>query len=237
MHKSKWLYFDGARSQRALISALRQCAFDADSGRGFEVIYRSGDRLRSKFIERIATREAVTDPFGFTTEFETVRYATTVFDLHMVINLPYQYVLEVGLPPRSLRPLIAALESALDQVTVKEADLALLHVFGELKKSSPAAKVTRIKASQLRLTAESEAKVELVSIKDAHKDFVKAFGTAAKIDKLRIENAFGTGVGITEIARNGLVGHDPSVDDEVRSFMLGYLAANYERGESRTTEG
>lgn len=229
MHKSKWLYFDGARSQRSLISALRQCAFDADTGRGFDVIYRSGNRLRSKFIERISTIESITDPFGVTTEFETVRYATTVFDLHMVTDLPYQYVLEVGLPPRSLRPLIAALESVLDQVTVKEVDLALLHVFGELKKSSPMAKVTRLKASQLRLTPDSEAKVELVSIKDAHRDFVKTFGSAAaKIDKLRIENAFGSARGLTEIARNGLVIHDPSVEDGVRLFMLNYLASNYD---------
>jgi hypothetical protein len=238
MHKSKWLYFDGAHSQRSLISALRQYTFDVDAGRGFDVIYLSGNRLRLKFIERIATIESITDPFGVTSEFETIRYATTVLDLHLVTGLPYKYVLEVGSPPRSLRPLIIALESVLDQVTIKEVDLALLHVFGELKKSWPTAKVARLKASQLRLTTDSEAKVELVSIKDAHRDFVKAFGSAvAKIDKLKIENAFGSVKGHAEIARNGLVSHDSSVEDDARLFMLSYLVKNYDWEVSDSESG
>jgi hypothetical protein len=229
MHKSKWLYFDAGRSQRSLVSALRQSAFDSESGRGFEVIHRDGGQVRSKFIERIATREQITDPFGVTTELETVRYSTTVFQLHAIGNLPYGYVLEVSLPPRSLRQLIAALEDALEQVAVKEVDLSLLDVFSEMKKSSREARVTRIKASQLRLTADSEAKVEFLSLKDAYKDFVKAFGNpAAMIDKIRIDRPFNGTAAPIEIARNGLVGHDDSSEDEVREFMLTYLSTHFD---------
>jgi hypothetical protein len=228
MHRAKWLLFDGGGGHKALLTALRQNPFDPDSGRGFEITFRDARRLRCKFVERVVSTEEVTDPFGNTTHFEAVRYSTTLFQLHLLEDASYAYLLEVLLPPRSLRQLITALDNILEGVTVQEVELALFRMYAVLRSGSPTARITRIKASRLKLTADSEARVELLSVRDAYKDFGKAFGDpGAQLDKVKIERPFGVSSQVLEVSRNGLVAHDESLDDQVRSFVLQYLAGEY----------
>ena len=224
MLRSKWFWFDGARSQRALVAALRESPFDAKEGRGFELMVRNNEVVRCRFTERIESRETVTDPFGNTAEYETIRYNSTTFLLHQCVNSNYGYLLEVLLPPRTIKPIVDALDLALGGASAKEVDLALLDVFYLARRKSSAARISRIKASSLRLTNASEARIDLTSYGDAHQDFVTAFGTAgATIDKIRIDRPFKGVSGALELSRSGLTAYDEDQDDAVRSLMLEYL--------------
>lgn len=224
MRKSKWVSVDSDVSLKKVLPLLLRSPFDMEQGKGFEVLSRDQQCLQAKFIERCASAEEITDPFGVTTQVETIRYSTIRFQIHEIGQSDGRFLLEVAMPPRSLRSLAFALDAVLGGVRVSDIDLPLLQVFARIKHKSPKAKLVRIKASNLRVTDDSIAKVEFLSEVDAYRDFVAVFGKpSALIEKLRIERPFGDLEGFFEVSRNAVIAHDESADDDVRAFLLWFL--------------
>ncbi|MDO9504061.1 hypothetical protein [Hydrogenophaga sp.] len=230
MLRSKWLQFGCRAEFKNFVADLQKRQFDSESGRGFELVSRGASHLKAKFIERISTIETVTDPYGVISELQTVRYNKTNFYLHICPTSNFKYILEINSPPRSVRPLVEALESLCNGVTVGELDLQLLDVYKKLSFESRSIRIARIKVSKLRLTPDSEAKVDFVSLRDAYADFIRAFGEiAVEFEKLKFDRPFGNKPHCMEINRNGLVSVDEYFEEQVREFLLGYLAVDYQQ--------
>lgn len=230
MLRSKWLRFNCALDFKSLLSAIQRRQFDSSDGLGFELVSRGASNLKARFIERLLTIESVTDPYGVVTELMTTRYNTISFQLHFCPAGSFKYVLEITSPPRSVRPLVTALDSLSNGVTVGELDLNLLDVYRKLRIESKSVRIARLKVSKLRLTPDSEAKVDFTSLHDAYTDFTKVFGgIAVEVEKLKFERPFGNKAHCMEANRSGLFSVDEEFDDRLRDFLLGYLATDHFR--------
>ncbi|HFT8010901.1 TPA: hypothetical protein ACU9T0_006612 [Burkholderia cenocepacia] len=230
MQRAKWLKIEVDCAHKALVAAIRAAQFDERIGHGFDLSFRDGRRLKAKFSEKIASIEIITDPFGVSTSIETTRYSSIDFQLiaFSAENGVSSYLMEVNSPPRTLRTLVAALADIANGLSVSEVQLPLLEIFGLLRKNSTMARLTRVKASQLKLTPDSTAKIDVISSKNAASDLKRFFGDSAiSVDKIRIEHPFGPTTHAIELSRNGLISIDDSHQDVASDFILNLLLDSY----------
>ncbi|QTO47433.1 hypothetical protein [Burkholderia latens] len=228
MHRAKWFKIEVDCAHKELVASIRAAQFDGDVGYGFDLSFRDESQIRARFIEKIATIETVTDPYGVSTDIETTRYSSVNFKLHSFLKSGGIYFMEISSPPRSIRTFISALSDIANGVMVSEVDVPVLEVFGNFRKNSASARLTRIKASQLKLTAESVARIDVTSIKNAASDLRRIFGDGdMSVDKIRVERPFGPATHAIELSRNGLVAVDDAFEDVASDFMLDLLMRHY----------
>lgn len=221
MNKSKWLIFQTSHLTNEIIEKLLEFHFDSKRRKGFELINQEQEIIHCNYIEENRVKETIADPFGHTSEVETVRYLLTQFRLHKKENSSVQLFLEVLSPPRSIRSLIDALVEALGKITISEIKLSVIDIYKIIKLDSPRAKIIKLKASGIALPNQSELKIEINSIGDAFNDYQEFFpNTKGKIDKIRIESPFLKARGFFEINSNGLCAFDESAETIVRSLIL-----------------
>ena len=230
MNKTKWLRLEVECTHKKLVDLTRLAQFDDQVGYGFDLSFRDGKKLSLRFFEKIASIEVVTDPYGVSTNVETTRYSSIQFHLHVFsVGDATRYFMEVNSPPRSLRTLVGALADTAPGVTVSEVDIPVLEVFSVLRKSSISAHLTRIKASQLRLTEDSVAKVDVVSSKNAAADLKRFFpNSEVTVDKIRVDRPFGSLAHAIELTRTGLISVDTSYTETASQFVLGLLTKHYQ---------
>ena len=114
------------------------------------------------------------------------------------------------------------LQEVLGNIFVEDVSISLLDFFNSIKKDSPRAKIIKIKASSIKISKNSQMRVEVDSIDDAYYDFVKFIEfNDYKIDKIKIENPFSKSTAPIEIGANGFLNIDESSVDEIRSLILG----------------
>lgn len=230
MQRAKWLKIEVDCTHKALVTSIRAAQFDERIGHGFDLSFRDGRRLKAKFSEKIASIEIITDPFGVSTSLETTRYSSIDFQLiaFSTENSTSSYLMEVNSPPRTLRTLIAALADIVNGLVVSEVQLPLLEIFSLLRKTSTMARLTRVKASQLKLTPDSTARIDVISGKNAASDLKRFFGDSAmSVDKIKIEHPFGSATHTIELSRNGLISIDDSHQDVASDFILNLLMDSY----------
>jgi len=229
MNRTKWLKIEISSTHKKLVDSIRATRFDDQTGYGFDLSFRDGKNISAKFIEKIASVEVVTDPYGVSTRIETTRYSSIDFQLHAFsLDDITGYFMEINSPPRSLRTFISALSKCVSDLTVSEVEIPVLEVFRLLRKSSMSARLTRIKASQMKLTKESVATVDVISISNALADLKSFFPDSEMlIDKIRVERPFGAMPHAMEITRTGLISTDSDYADTASRFIHDILTVHY----------
>ncbi|WP_155625695.1 hypothetical protein [Burkholderia vietnamiensis] len=230
MQRAKWLKIEVDCTHKALVAAIRAAQFNEKIGHGFDLSFRDERRIQAKFSEKITSIEIITDPFGVSTSVETTRYSSMNFQLisFSTENAASSYLMEVNSPPRTLRTLISALADIANNLSVSEVQLPLLEIFGLLRKTSTMARLTRVKASQLKLTPDSTARIDVISGKNAASDLRRFFGESTmSVDKVRIEHPFGPATHAIELSRNGLISIDDTHQDIASDFILNLLIDSY----------
>lgn len=226
MSKLKWLWLECNDTVAKVTNAILGQTFDLETGRGFIKVSKSKESISGVFIERTISREHTVDPFGATSEMETVRYQSTQIKVYIGFEQS-GFLLEVIDPPRSIKTLVTELANILNQLTVKELAFPILKIYERLKKKSPRARITRLIARGLAISQASEIKVEVHSSEDAFQDFNLKFPEAVeRVEKIRIERAFSHGTGPLEISANGLCLFDESLEEEVRALILDMVGNN-----------
>lgn len=219
MHRVKWLLVEVYHPHKTLANAILSFPFQEERNCGFNLLERDNTSLKARFIEKIATVELIVTPYGESSRIETTRYLSTDFRLFLLDDKKRYYLMEVSAPPRSLRPLVDGLAGAAGTAVVAEAQIPLLELYRVIHDSNPVARLVRIKASQIRLTPNSVARVDVISTKDAASDLKGVFGNAASIDRIKIERPFGPLMHSIEISKNGVA----VVDEEYRELASALL--------------
>jgi hypothetical protein len=230
MNKTKWLKIEVECTHKKLVDLVRLSQFDERVGYGFDLSFRDGKKVGLRFIEKIASVEVITDPYGVSTSVETTRYSSIQLQLYVFsAGDTTRYFMEVNSPPRSLRTLVAALANTAPGVTVSEVDIPVSGVFAVLRRSSIMARLTRIKASQLKLTEDSVAKVDVVSTKNAAADLKRFFpSNDVIVDKIRVDRPFGSLAHAVELTRTGLISVDAPFTETASQFVLDLLTQHYQ---------
>ncbi|WP_186110683.1 hypothetical protein [Burkholderia gladioli] len=229
MNKTKWLKIEVECTHKKLVDLVRLAQFSERIGYGFNLLFRDERNVGLRFIEKIASVEVITDPYGVSTSVETTRYLSIRFQLYVFsAGDATRYFMEVNSPPRSLRTLVAALANTVPGVMVSEVDIPVLDAFAVLRKSSITARLTRIKASQLKLTEDSVATIEVVSVKNAAADLKRFFpSNDVTVDKIRVDRPFGTSAHAIELTRSGLISADVEYAETASQFVLDLLTKHY----------
>lgn len=220
MTKHKWKKFSCELKHEDLFRRINLRKFDNNIG--FRVNEFGHDFLYATFIEKIVDVIKVTDPFGVVEENKTIRYCSFDFHLYLLDEFNSIYLLEIIEPPRTVRSMLNLLQEVLGNIFVEDVSISLLDFFNSIKKDSPRAKIIKIKASSIKISKNSQMRVEVDSIDDAYYDFVKFIEfNDYKIDKIKIENPFSKSTAPIEIGANGFLNIDESSVDEIRSLILG----------------
>ncbi len=231
MIKCKWLRLQSTLPPAKVVKAVLSRKFSDDADKGFLGLVKLGKSIAAKYAERTIVRESSVNPYGEISESEAVRYSITQFRLHFSDPFDENYVLEVLQPPRTLRPLIGELSEALEGVVVHEPNIQLLSVYKALKNNAFKAKIVRLRAAGIAISATSELRAEVLSSEDAYSDLVSKFDESKfKLEKIKIENPFPTKSGPLELGMNGLCCFDECVEEDVRHLLL----AAYRREFSAT---
>lgn len=221
MIKCKWLRIESSLPPSKAMKAVLNRTYTNDVDRGFLALTRIRQSVAAKYTERTIVQESSVDPYGEVSESDAVRYSIISFRLHFCEPFDGNYVLEVFQPPRTLRHLLQELSDTLDGIVVHEPNIQLLNVYTDLKIKSFKAKIVRLKAAGIAISATSELKAEVLSSTDAYNDLISKFEKSKlKLEKIRIENPFPTTSGPLELSSNGLCCFDERVDEEVRSLLL-----------------
>lgn len=205
----------------AIAAALRHQKYSDDRGWGFNFLERTSQTISAYYIEKFVSKETIKDPFGDTSEIETIRYTNILFQLSHAISAPSEMVLEVASPPRSIRTLIQALSYCSDRIFASDVNIPLLSVYKELSKQSREARIVRIRATKVPISINSIAKVEISSSNDAYVDYLNAFEDTEKfIDKIEIDKPYGPSSGTLELSRSGLICCDEDSISRTRDLIL-----------------
>lgn len=230
MNKAKWLRIEVACTHKKLVDLVRLAQFNDRVGYGFDLSFRDKEKIFLRFIEKTASIEVITDPYGVSTSVETTRYSSIQFQLYVFsAGDTTRYFMEVNSPPRSLRSLVAALASTAPSVTVSEINIPVMDAFAVLRRSSITARLTRIKASQLKLTDDSVAKIDVVSTKNASADLKRFFpSNELTVDKIRVDRPFGSLAHAVELTRTGLISVDAAYAEKASQFVLDMLTKHHQ---------
>lgn len=225
MTKSKWLKLVSTMPIKTITEAVRANPYTEKTGNGFELTYFDKGRLQCRFIEKKYDREEIRDPFGNVNLVEVIRYTSITAAIYTGMSSGEKKLLiEIYSPPRSIRTLMHELDAILGGITISEFELDPFSVFQALRARSRRARMTKIKASQLRVSEDSEMKIEISSFSDAYKDFKSTFPKSnALVDRIRIENAFNDMAGNLEISKSAVFAFDESIEDTSRAFLLDYF--------------
>lgn len=104
MIKAKWLNCELPISLHQLAKLMKGYQYTDNSGNGFLLSTATGTKLVGRYIEKIIKKTVIEDPFGQSSEVESISYYVCYFDWRADSN--YMYVID---PPRSLRKFINAL--------------------------------------------------------------------------------------------------------------------------------
>lgn len=223
MHRIKWLLLEADLPHKSLIAEILSCPFEDERNFGFNLLDRDAASLRARFIEKISTVEMMVTPFGESSRIETTRYSSTEFHLFLLDKKNQIYLMEVNSPPRSLRSLIDGLAAVAGRTIVSEVQIPLLEIYRVIRGLSSAARVIRVKASQIQLTPNSVARVDVISTKDAALDLQTAFGDSTSMDRIKIERPFGPLMHSIEISKNGLAIVDDEFTEEAIELLRKWL--------------
>lgn len=219
MAKHKWKKFSCDLKHKDLFKRINSRKFENNIG--FRVNEFGNDFLHATFIEKIVDLIKVTDPFGGVEENQTIRYCSFDFYLYLLDEFKSIYLLEVIEPPRAIRSMLNLLQEILGNISVEDVSIPLLDFFNSIKKYSPRAKIIKIKASSIKISKNSQMRVEVDSIDDAYHDFTKFIELHEyKIDRIKIENPFSKSTAPIEIGANGFLNIDESSVDEIRRLIL-----------------
>lgn len=227
MHRIKWLLLEVDLPHKALVAEILSSPFRDERNWGFNLLDRDGVSLRARFIEKIATVEQVVTPYGESSQIETTRYFSTELHLLLLDKKKRTYLMEIHAPPRSLRSLIDGLATATGRAIVSEAQISLLELYRVVRDLYSAARLVRVKASQIRLTPNSVARVDVISTEDAASDLKGAFGNSAAIDRIKIERPFGPLMHSMEISKSGLAIVDDGYMETASALLRKWLRDRY----------
>ncbi|HEY3431502.1 MAG TPA: hypothetical protein VGK09_03030 [Rhodocyclaceae bacterium] len=220
--KSKWIRLQVQLGFRKVLTLLSDTPFSDEHGSGFEVLELENNTVRLKFCERHVDREEVIDPFGAVNEMQTIRYAFLVFNLKQQGSGLFS--IELLNPPRSIKRLITDLRETLGDITVTEVLFDPLLLYSEWVKTNSSGRVRKLRATNLFLSAQSSAKVEISSNHDALIEFRKAFSNMeCVIDRLYIEDVSGSECYL-DVYRSGLVAYDQTKVCDIRAFFEHYFS-------------
>ncbi|MBP0943846.1 hypothetical protein V2K50_22965 [Pseudomonas alliivorans] len=175
MLKIKYLRINLPEELEISYNKLLGFPFERDGQAGFEGISFSSEHVDLKFIERIITKEKITDPFGNTQELISTRYIVTELS---IISSNKVYILVIRNPSRSVNTLIKKMSSVIGQNFYAAAINTDIKNFGNYlatNHSTLGLTSTKVLASNLVLDSHSTANVELISGINALDDLQKHF--------------------------------------------------------------
>jgi hypothetical protein len=227
MLKAKWFSLKTDQTHKGFLSALQNTPYQDENGWGFGVVSRGTKSAVVRFIERIPFSEEIIDPYGQKTTVAGSRYQTAICRFFVAkADKPACYVVEVLSPPRSLRNLISSLASATGNLAAGEVEIPMQQVASQILQGSVTGKIRRIKLSQFVISPYTQAKLDIVSTKDAAADFASAFDISkVAIEKIRIENPFGPNPHCIEFSRTGSVACDEDYFDQLEAVVLNLLSS------------
>ena len=154
---------------------LADAPFSRDGQDGFEVTSFSKNHIEAKFIEKIITKEQITDPFGNVQEIIATRYGTTELT---VSNFSGIYVLALRNPSRSVNALVKRFSALVGNGFFAASIVLDVEKFGQYVKlhyNEQALVATKVFASNLTLDNHSTANIELLSSSNALSDLKHHF--------------------------------------------------------------
>ncbi|MDP3457427.1 hypothetical protein [Methyloversatilis sp.] len=225
MHRSKWLCLSTSCNHKSVTEQIRSNRYNTEENRGFDISFRDSLKIGATFIEKTIEREIVIDPFGESTSIETTRYLSTSFHLHLLESKQdTRYALEILSPRKSIRSLIFTLSDVLRGAVVDEIKIPLIAAFNKIKKSSPDARIRRIKASSIKISEKSIASIDITSIEEADNDFFRAFGESDSIiERIWVTAPFDTYPHQFELSRSGNSTVDDFYKEKASDFILSLL--------------
>lgn len=226
MLKAKWFSFKTDLTHKGFLSTLQSTPYDEARGWGFDISTRGPKSATVRFIERVPFSEEITNPYGEKTTVSGARYQTAVCKFFSATKAERRtpYIVQVLSPPRSLRTLIASLASTAGNFEAAEIEIPMQDVASRILHNSVTGKISRIKLSQFNISPYTQAKLDIISIKDAAVDFASNFDiTKVVVEKIRIENAFGPRPHCIEFSRTGSIACDEDYFDQLEAIFLSLL--------------
>ncbi|NWA42493.1 hypothetical protein HX871_17290 [Pseudomonas reactans] len=181
--KQQWLLL---KHSVPIAPVLGDRVFSLEQNPGFELVEVKPGYIKARFIERFELMESVNDPFGLADDVLAVRYVHFDFTMEQ-IGLDVSLV-KIVKPPASLKSFVKLLAQSFGfSVVVKRVFFDLWSVYEAMSSNSSVDRlyIKKVVASQIPISVDAVARVEIVSAGDAVSDLKKAYGASGvRLDRL-----------------------------------------------------
>jgi len=172
-------------SLRNLAQALNRNSYSNRKQSGFIIDQTRKTAVNARFIEKLVRVRTITDPYGKTTEEKLVDFHVTEMQLKLG-----PVGLELINPGRSSKPLVASLNSAMQEFVAISALSVNLHEWSRLiaKRCSSDYVVSQIRMTGVRISSEAVANVNVKGSRNLQKSVDEYFsGSTGCVDRLAVE--------------------------------------------------
>lgn len=200
MIKVKWLYSELPIPLSELSKLMKDHQYTEGAGSGFLISTSTSTSLIGKYIEKTIQKSIIEDPFGSTSEIESINYYTCRFNWSSDSN--YMFISE---PPRSLRKFSNRLHSITNLGLV----LSEVNVYPDrwleiIEESADIVKVIKISSYGIRISHNSTAKVSVTGTQDVRTDHSKLIADKRyKVDSISFEAQFESLLVKGELTKSG----------------------------------
>ncbi len=181
--KQQWLIL---RHTAPVAESLQRLVYSSEQSLGFELMHIKQGSVWARFIERIEVEERVSDPYGDYEEVVTVKYV--YFDFSVVLLGDGFSLVKILRPPASLKSFIRAVSSAFEfNAFLGKVCFDLLRVYKVISESGNIDRlvISKVSASQIPLSDNSVAKVEIASETNAFLELKEKFKSPlVRLDRL-----------------------------------------------------
>ena len=169
MLKAKFVHTKLPLSLKELSSLMIENQFSDDTGKGFILSSSAAERLSGQYIEKINELLILTDPFGNTTEVESVSYYACKYS--WVNDSSFLTLIE---PPRSLKKFANALHDLTGLgLVLSETNLELKSWLQRIEERVDQLTITKVAVSGIKASDFSLAKLSIMGSKDVRESMSK----------------------------------------------------------------
>lgn len=189
MIKAKWLYSELPISINQLARLMKGHQYNESTGSGFLLSTSYSNRLIGKYIEKVVQISVIEDPFGVTSEVESISYYTCNFD--WILDSNYLLIME---PPRSLRKFVNKLHDLTGLgLVISELNVCPKDWLLAIEKQADTTQVLQISAFGIKSSQTSTAKISVKGSSDVREAFSSIISNRRYlIDSIMFESNFGS---------------------------------------------
>lgn len=172
MTRLRWFQIEPSISLKKITDNIKDNIFYNNSNYGFLIDYLRPNFIKGRYVEKIFTKDNITDPFGAEATYERVDYNIINFSIYHDLSL-----LEILNPPRSINTFINQISSITDfNITISKIKLNTMLWYNNFLIISNLNPIIRsILIRDINLENDVQAKIILSSnndLKDKYKEIV-----------------------------------------------------------------